>query len=102
MNIIKDHHTQNKDIVSIFIITGIILLIPLVAMQFTNEVKWALSDFVTMGALLAGTGFLLVQASRKIKSTKHRAVTITVVLTALFLIWAELSVGIFGSPLAGS
>ena len=28
-----------------------LLLIPLTAMQFTNEVQWSLFDFVIMGAL---------------------------------------------------
>src|ERR1044072_2952161 len=37
------------------IIVGIILMIPLVAIQFTDEVAWTLLDFVTAGSLLFGS-----------------------------------------------
>lgn len=36
------------------LVTGLLLLVPLVAMQFTDEVRWNLADFVVAGALLFG------------------------------------------------
>ena len=39
-------------------IVGILLLIPLVAMQLTKEVNWSLFDFIIMGAMLLITGLL--------------------------------------------
>ena len=34
-----------------------ILLLPVLAMQFTDEVVWDLTDFAVAGALLLGAGF---------------------------------------------
>lgn len=92
----------NEDIACVFVVTGAILMIPLVAMQFTSEVDWKIGDFVIMGILLVGTGLLMVLAARKIKKMSHRVVIILSLLAALLLIWAELAVGIFGTPFAGS
>jgi hypothetical protein len=71
-------------------------------MQFTNEVAWALFDFIVAGVLLLGTGLLCELVIRKVKKTEHRIVVCAIILVALFLIWAELAVGIFGTPFAGS
>lgn len=92
---------RNKDVASVFVVTAAILMVPLVAMPFTGEVKWTLFDFAAMGTLLAGTGFLVVLASRKIKNNNHRAAVIVALLAALLLIWAELAVGLFGTPSSG-
>lgn len=77
-------------------------MIPLVAMQFTDEVNWTLSDFLIAGVLLIGTGLLIDQAVRKAKNSRYRKVIILAIVLGFLLIWAELGVGIFGSPLAGS
>jgi len=44
--------------IRILYIVGTILLIPLIAMQLTNEVNWSLFDFIIMGAMLTITGLL--------------------------------------------
>ncbi len=71
-------------------------------MQFTSEVDWNIIDFVTMGVLLLGTGLLCELAMRKVKSIKSRVLICGAILFAFFLIWAELAVGLFGTPFAGS
>lgn len=93
---------KNKRLAILLIAIAILLLIPLVAMQFTNEVNWTLFDFVIMGALLLGTGLVCELILRKVKNIKGRIVLCAAILLAFFLIWAELAVGIFGTPFAGS
>lgn len=86
------------------IIAGItaLLMVPLIAMQFTTEVNWTWFDFVVAGILLYGTGLLCELVLRKVRDTGRRFLVIGIVLVVLFLVWAELAVGIFGTPLAGS
>ena len=71
-----------------------LLLIPFIAMQFTNEVKWTAIDFITMGALLliTGTGIELIR--RKNKNVRKRMLYIAICVIIFLLIWVELAVGI--------
>lgn len=94
--------TQNRRLIAIVLTVVFLLLIPFTAMQFTDEVDWKLSDFVLMGFLLLGTGLLCEYVMRKVKNMDYRIGIIAVILVVVFLIWAELAVGIFGSPFAGS
>jgi len=71
-------------------------------MQFTDEVVWDLADFVVMGVLLFGTGITYEFLVRKVGNTAHRYAVGVVVAVVFLLIWAELAVGIFGTPFAGS
>ena len=94
--------TKNKRLTGIVLTVALLLLIPLVAMQFTEEVNWTLSDFVIMGVLLLGTGLLCELVLRKVNKIKYRIAICGALLAALLLIWIELAVGIFGTPFAGS
>jgi hypothetical protein len=94
--------TQNKRLTGIVLGVALILSIPFIAMQFTNEVDWDLRDFMIMGVLLLGTGLLCELVIRKVTNWNYRIGLIAVLLLVLFLIWAELAVGIFGTPFAGS
>lgn len=89
-------------IIIILSLTTFILAIPLVAMPFTNEVDWTLSDFIIAGTLLLSTGLAVELVIRNLKTGTRRTLILVIILLALFLIWAELAVGIFGTPFAGS
>lgn len=93
---------KNNRLAIILSVAGLLLLLPLIAMQFTNEVNWTLSDFIVAGGLLFGTGGLIELAMRKINKVGTRVWVILGILVVLFLVWAELAVGIFGTPFAGS
>ena len=93
---------QNKRLNIILLSVPLLLLIPLIAMQFTNQVNWLPNDFLVMGILLLITGLSIEFVLRKVKSGRARIVLLTTILGALLLLWAELAVGIFGTPFAGS
>lgn len=81
---------------------ALVLLLPAVAMEFTPEVDWSLSDFLIMGALLAALGLGIEAAVRFLRSWGARLIAIGAVLAMFLLIWIELAVGVFGTPFAGS
>lgn len=71
-------------------------------MQFTNEVAWSVIDFVVAGILLLGTGLAIEFVLRKVKNINHRIIICILILLALLLLWLELAVGLFGTPIAGN
>lgn len=91
----KDIIMQNKVFLWIALVTGLILLVPFLAMQFSNEVNWDETDFIVIGILVFGVGSIFVLVARKIRKTWHRVAIGIVLLVTLFYIWAELAVGIF-------
>ena len=88
--------------IKIFLVVILLLTIPLIAMQFTDEVEWSPSDFMIMGLLLSVTGFTGVLISKKVNSYSHRVLLLVIFAIIFLLIWAELAVGIFGSQFAGN
>ena len=84
-----------KQYISIIIATISVLLIPLIAMQFTNEVNWGILDFIVAAILLLSTGLSCNFVMQKVKNTQFRIAIFLAILVLLFLIWAELAVGIF-------
>ena len=93
---------KNKRLKIILTVVAILLLIPFIAMQFTVEVTWTSFDFVVMGILLLGTGLLSELVLRKMTKTKHKIALCIAIVLLFLIIWAELGVGIFGTPFAGS
>ncbi|PWF39125.1 hypothetical protein C7C56_027220 [Massilia glaciei] len=92
----------SKQLMIVMFVVAAILLVPLVAMQFTSEVNWDIFDFAVMGILLLGTGTAFVVGARMFTATKARVILGIVLGLTLFLVWAELAVGVFGTPFAGS
>ncbi len=94
--------TPNQRLIAILVFVGTLLLVPLVAMQLTEEVKWDLFDFLIAGVLLAGTGLACEVVLRLVTTPKKRILICGLLLFLLFLVWAELAVGIFNTRFAGS
>lgn len=93
---------QNKRLPAIILTVFGLLLIPLIAMQFTHEVNWDITDFIVMAVLLIFTGLLSDFIWRNVKSTKKRIILVGIILFVFLVVWAELAVGIFGTPFAGN
>jgi hypothetical protein len=94
--------TSNQRLSLILAGIGLLLLVPLIAMKFTTEVDWSLFDFSIAAVLLLVTGLGCEFTLRKVKTLRGRLVICGGILLVLFLVWAELAVGVFGTPLAGS
>jgi hypothetical protein len=90
----KHGHTWRK---APWVIAALILLLPLVAMPFTDEVVWDETDFVVAGAMLFGACGAWELASRVSESFTYRAGFGVAILAALILVWMNLAVGIIGS-----
>ena len=69
---VKPRRTLAQDAAIVIAATALLLLVPLLAMQFSGEVNWGLFDFVAAGGLLAGTGLAYVVLSRKVTRAQHR------------------------------
>ena len=94
--------TQNKRLVGILLTVIFLLLIPFIAMQFTNEVDWPVGDFIFMGILLSGTGLMCELVIRNVKKIEHRLILIAAILLAFFLVWAQLAVGLLSKLFSGT
>jgi hypothetical protein len=74
----------HRPVVRVALATGFILLLPLVAMQITDEVDWGVFDFVSAGVLLGGAGLLLhALAARKSGNRVYPAVATAIGVAAI-------------------
>jgi hypothetical protein len=80
----------------------LLLLLPFIGMFVSNEVNWSFFDFIVMGILILSFSFGIKQVLKTTKNIKYRILIIGIILILFLLIWAELAVGIFGTPFAGS
>jgi hypothetical protein len=94
--------TQKQKTTIIFCVPAAILCIPLIGNLTSREFEWSLSDFVIGAALLFATAFIIDMILRKVKSKTSRIIFCCVIVFLLILIWVEMAVGLFGSPIAGS
>jgi hypothetical protein len=83
-----DRHTSGtrigrRSIVRVALVTGVILLIPLVAMQFNEEWDWHPTDFVVIGTLLAGAGLVVELAAKNPHNIRFRIATTAIGVLAL-------------------
>ena len=79
-----------------------LLLIPLIGMAITDEINWSPFDFIIMGSLLIFLSIGINFVSNRTKNLKNRVLYIGILVIIFMLIWAELAVGLFGTPFAGS
>lgn len=74
----------------------LILLLPLIAMRFGDEVNWTESDFIFAGIMIGGTGALFELTVRMSRNNAYRA-GVGFALAASFLtVWATGAVGMIG------
>lgn len=94
--------TPNKRLLCILATAAFLLFIPYAVMKLTGEVKWSSFDFVVVGMLLFGAGLAIEIALRLVTKFEYRIAACVGILILLAVVWAELAVGLIGTPLAGS
>jgi hypothetical protein len=87
---------KHRSTIRVLLAAAFVLLLPLSAMQFTDEVVWSLADFAVAGGLLVGTGLLYEAAARKTGNIAYRVAAGVALAAALLLVWINLAVGIIG------
>lgn len=93
---------MNKRLKILILMGALLLLAPFVAMQFSTEVNWSAFDFFVAGTLIFGLISLVELIVRRTKTTNLRFLMIAGSILLFLIIWIELAVGIFGSPIAGN
>ena len=73
------------------LVTVLLLLVPLVAMQVTDEVNWAGGDFVVAGALIFAAGSAIVLGTRRVSSRAARVMVVAIAVLLLAFTWAQLA-----------
>jgi hypothetical protein len=94
---VKKQISLSQSVFWVALVTAVILFIPLVAMQFTNEVNWSVSDFLIMEVLIFTTGFSYMLLTRLTSNIIYKAAVALGIASTFLLIWANLAVGLIGS-----
>jgi hypothetical protein len=81
---------KNIRLICILLAVPALLLIPYIAMRYTNEVNWTPLDFITMGAMLLITGLAIEVALRIVKTTWIRVAAVLGVLFGFVMVWGTL------------
>ena len=76
---------------------ALLLLLPLFAMQVTDQVVWDVADFAFFGALLVGAGVTYALAARMTDNAAYRAAVGVALAAAFILVWISLAVGVIGT-----
>ena len=71
-------------------------------MTITDEINWSLLDFIFMGSSLIFLCIGINFACNLSKNLKNRVLYIGIFVKIFILVWAELAVGLFGTPFVGS
>lgn len=78
-------------------IPALLLLLPLVAMRFTDEVNWTAFDFLFAALLFGGVGLAFEFIARRSRSLSCRLGAGLAVVTAFLTVWVNAAVGMIGS-----
>lgn len=87
---------HSKHILRPALITALLLAVPLVAMQFSEDVQWTGSDFTIMGVIIFTMSLAYELISQRSSNALFRFATAIAILTSFLLVWVNLAVQIIG------
>jgi hypothetical protein len=79
----------------------LVLLLPLIGV-ILFDLDWYIFDFLIMGLLILFFSIAINLILNHLNSSKLRLILILMLVILFLLIWAELAVGVFGTPFAGT
>ncbi len=89
------HTTRRLRIIGWSLI-AMLLLLPLIAMQFTSEVNWTASDFLFAAIVFGLAGGTLELGARVSTQTAYRLGALLAVAGCFLIVWISMAVGIIG------
>ena len=90
------HARAHRSTLRIVLTAALLLMVPLLAMQVTDEVDWGVADFVLAGVFLVAGGLLVSRAARKVGTNAYRAAVGVALAAAFLLVWLVGGVGVIG------
>ena len=79
---------------ALWALLGVLLLLPAIAMLFTDKVRWTGADFIAAAAIFAVVGCAIELIVRFIDQAVLRITLVCGVILAALAIWADGAVGI--------
>jgi hypothetical protein len=79
----------------------LVLLLPLIGV-ILFDLDWNIFDFLIMGLLILFFSIAINLILNHLNSSKLRLILVLMLVILFLLVWAELAVGVFGTPLAGT
>ncbi len=79
---------------ALWAILGVLLILPAIAMLFTDEVRWTGADFIAAAAIFAIFGCVIELIVRFVDQSVLRMALVCGVIIAALAIWADGAVGI--------
>ncbi|MGN3973423.1 hypothetical protein [Tsuneonella sp. SYSU-LHT278] len=80
-----------------WIAVAMLLALPAIAMQFTDEVDWSTGDFIVAGSVLVIVGGMLELAARASRNLSFRVGAVAAVACGFLQLWINAAVGIIGN-----
>ena len=81
---------KNIRFICILLAVPTLLIIPYIAMRFTNEVNWTIGDFIVMGAMLLVTGLAIEVSLRFFDTAWSRVAAVAAVIFGFVMVWGTL------------
>jgi Kef-type K+ transport system membrane component KefB len=81
---------SKKNVFIVLITVFIALLLPLIAMQFTHEVNWQISDFIAAAVLFSFFCYLYKVLTKSTNNKKHNIVIALLLFGLLLFVWQSL------------
>ena len=79
----------------------IVFILPLILSFYIEDFNWSLFDFLWAGILIFGLAFALHFILKITANRKTKMLLLLGCFLFFVLLWLELAVGVFGSPIAG-